>query len=556
MLICGLKSFDIHRVNQWNSVDVLTESGLFQHGEVINVAENGLIVDFHCSEQRSQLVSYDKIFTASVARCSEPYRTWRQEPDLTRLATENASVQVLWRRHPGAAWLWYPGRLLSKPMIFETIGLVIATVEVDGLGQMELFPVDQMRFPPSERQLASRALNPQSFGVRECRLPANYWSTVTSELESRFRRRIDTTRPLRIVSIGGQTVAFLQRRYGQPLTEEELKNAYEMTLGSVAQLEAPEQVYQHESGMSSLDTTRKRKYPDDDAQSETECVLPVAAHLLREIFASLDDVSCLQLRRVCPLWNEILTGADSHKTVRVSFAPNPYFSMDSPELTSVYMAVGGMLQSIDQSTERLIVEHVRGEYAEEVVRVIGRFMRGVHVQHLILHRVTFHWDDCIFRESVGSDGQLMMGVWFAGRLRFRYLSAVVEGLKGLAPYCGDLRLRQCEFSCSGRMKAIIPDAMIILDVATIETQWWNLYEAHLSRDGLHLQELAERIRTGSEEFREMVAQILMDCQTFDPRPTTRYGVRQWTVENLEDLDVSQLTTITLRALKEIPPGGA
>ncbi|XP_055348488.1 uncharacterized protein LOC129595488 [Paramacrobiotus metropolitanus] len=135
----------------------------------------------------------------------------------------------------------------------------------------------------------------------------------------------------------------------------------------------------------------------------------------------------------------------------------------------------------------------------------------------------------------------------------RWIRRLVQHLKVLAPSCDAVRLRRCQFRCHQQMAAIIPDAVLKPDAADMEAQFWDLYEASLSRDGVDVQEMAEWIRTGSESFRTMVVQYLKDWQSYDPRQTTPYHGREWTVENLHELDVSKLITITLRALKEVLP---
>ncbi|XP_055348489.1 uncharacterized protein LOC129595489 [Paramacrobiotus metropolitanus] len=131
MFLYENKSVACHPVYQWNSVDLLTENGLFQHGEVIDVAENGLIVDFRCSGQRAQFVNYDNIFLGSLIPCCAGYSHCNDELRRHPKATENARVEVLCRSQPGAAWLWYPGRLLSevRSFLMQGIPLVIAEWE-------------------------------------------------------------------------------------------------------------------------------------------------------------------------------------------------------------------------------------------------------------------------------------------------------------------------------------------------------------------------------------------------------------------------------------------
>ncbi|XP_055348467.1 uncharacterized protein LOC129595469 [Paramacrobiotus metropolitanus] len=134
------------------------------------------------------------------------------------------------------------------------------------------------------------------------------------------------------------------------------------------------------------------------------------------------------------------------------------------------------------------------------------------------------------------------------------IRCLARSFQALAPFCTELRMRGCQFNCYERTKAKIADATIKLNAVTavhVEAQFWQLYDAHLSGDGVNVEETAEWIRTGSERLRELVAQCVTRVQSYDPRLTTHYRGREWTVENLKDLDGSKLTTITLRSLQDV-----
>ncbi|XP_055353985.1 uncharacterized protein LOC129599700 [Paramacrobiotus metropolitanus] len=532
MYIYGGEDVRSHPVYAWNSVDVLTESGLFQHGEVIDVAENGLIVDFHCNEQRSQLVSYDKIFSASTAPCSAGYHIWYLELRKNPAVKENASVQVLWRAHPGAAWLWYPGRLLSKPMFFPFyVDLLIVQIQPGGWQSAELFPGQQVRFPPSREALAKRALRPNAFVVRECRLPKHNWLTGTDD---RRRRQLKAWWSVRVVSVQNAVARLLQPSDARPLTKKNLvgqKRENDFALEN----ECPRENIDHDD--SGMPSRKKRKTDADSEQPDMDARIPTETHLLCEIFQSLDTTSRQKLRRVCPLWNTVLTGADSVHTVRVSFAM-------TPALIGVYGAVGSMFKCLHTTTQWLIVEHVGCGEVGAVLTVIGRMLRTFHIKEIVFHKVNFEWsesvdfpiaDEVIVPEEQSQD--VMQNIW--------RLAGV---LKVWAAFCEALRLWRCEFRCMGQMAAVIPRATIPLDAADLPEQFWDLYEAHLARDGLELEYFAEKIRAGSAVFRHVVTELLEGYQSCDPRLTTHYRGKTWTEENLQDLDVSQLTTITLRAL--------
>ncbi|XP_055348466.1 uncharacterized protein LOC129595468 [Paramacrobiotus metropolitanus] len=540
----------------WNSVDVLTESGLFQHGEVINVAETGLMVDFHCNGQRAQLVSYNNALHPSWFPYSLMQQHWYEPLQPNPAATENASVQVLCRPHLGAAWCWYPGRLLRLPFCFPClqIGLVWVAVDLDGRRLTELFSADQVRFPPSKQQLAQRALSPDYFVVREYRLPDEFWVTLTPKAADDFHRQLELEKgDVRVISILGGAVKYLQRRNAKAVTEKEVQEVRELTEKTSHRVLSDEQDKLGLEVTVIAAATRKRKHPDDDAPPEVECVLPSATHLLLEIFHSLDSVNRQKLRRVCPLWNTVLTGADSVTIVRVSFRLNRFFPRKEEDFTDVYGAVAVLLKCTNGKTQRVIIEDLCAEQLDIAVVVVKRVLRDIRVKQLICHRVEMDWELNYGYEGyeyIDNGAAAAEEVQEKGRIIFRRLAKM---LKSMAPHCDELCLQRCEFSSLEKMSVIIPHATVKLDAADIEAQFWDLYEAQLSREGVNLEEMAEWIRTGAKNLRAMVVQYLMVWQSRDPRSTTPYRGHKWTLGNLKDLDVSKLTTLTLRALKERLP---
>ncbi|XP_055348463.1 uncharacterized protein LOC129595466 [Paramacrobiotus metropolitanus] len=478
MLVYGEDSENdknLRRVYQWNSVDVLTENGLFQHGEVVDVAEDGLIVDFDCSGQRAQFVSCDKIFHSAVAPSSTNFKKKYAELEESEESAANHSVEVLYRSHPDAAWLWYPGRLLSPAMFFhpDKIGLIIVQLQQDGeLQQAELFSLYQVRFPLSKKLLAKRALQPNAFVLRECRLGRDHESTVPPGFVDRYGLIIQKTQRVHVVSITGRSLMFFQRSDEQPLTEI-VKNNYEAIREAIRKSEAEKRA---DLGLPSSDIGKKRQHPgDDDAQPHTGGVIPTAMHLLRETFDSLDTISREKLRRVCSLWNSILTGPGSGKTVRISFATNP---LVPPETKRVCGAVNGVSKCVSSETQRLIVEHVMSEAVENVLTVLGWMLRHVHIKQLILHDVGIDWE--LYTTAQHS---LVVGAW---------IRPITVAFDNLTPFCGELMMYDCLFFCTSWMEASIPQARIkLLDPGDIEAQFWDIYEAHLSRDAINLGEIAQ-----------------------------------------------------------------
>ncbi|XP_055355608.1 uncharacterized protein LOC129600949 [Paramacrobiotus metropolitanus] len=105
------------------------------------------------------------------------------------------------------------------------------------------------------------------------------------------------------------------------------------------------------------------------------------------------------------------------------------------------------------------------------------------------------------------------------------------------------------------VQSCVPHAVFALSAFNV-TQLWNVFEAHLDAGAPDLAVLKEWItRASAGEWRRAeltrldqgstTIQILLNCQSADPRPTTNYRGCWWTVDELLSVDVNQLSRLTL-----------
>ncbi|XP_055341855.1 uncharacterized protein LOC129590579 [Paramacrobiotus metropolitanus] len=88
-----------------DSVDVWENSGLLRYGRVVDVADNGLFIDFLCPDRRCELTPFDRIFKMFSPACAT-------DLDLGKVG-ERCPVEVLLRPSPALPGLG-PCRIVSK----------------------------------------------------------------------------------------------------------------------------------------------------------------------------------------------------------------------------------------------------------------------------------------------------------------------------------------------------------------------------------------------------------------------------------------------------------
>ncbi|XP_055357247.1 uncharacterized protein LOC129602275 [Paramacrobiotus metropolitanus] len=152
-----------HAVYAWNAVDVLVD-GQLQHGDVINMTEGGLIIDFKCPTKRAQFVKYGLIFHCNNRQNFWP---WGEQP-----------AQVVLRRHSDGAWIWYPGALVSLGS-FTSNNVELVDIQRPYGTVRELLPWQQVRLAPTNAVLEERRVGQTDFVIRDCPMPGELWSEET-----------------------------------------------------------------------------------------------------------------------------------------------------------------------------------------------------------------------------------------------------------------------------------------------------------------------------------------------------------------------------------------
>ncbi|XP_055344478.1 uncharacterized protein LOC129592458 isoform X2 [Paramacrobiotus metropolitanus] len=179
---------------EWNSVDVMV-NGQLQHGIVVGVMPDALIVDFRCPLQRSVIVQYGRAYKSSQ---------WPVMPEWDSLPVERSDVQVLLRIRPNLAWIWYPGRLHHYDQ-------VKVKVRLPGRTTWAVLPRGQARLPPSASEMDSRRVLPGDFMISSRELPASFWDGITVPLLAKYKHFLDLDYCVHLVVATSTSLFYVKR---------------------------------------------------------------------------------------------------------------------------------------------------------------------------------------------------------------------------------------------------------------------------------------------------------------------------------------------------------
>ncbi|XP_055330593.1 uncharacterized protein LOC129582976 [Paramacrobiotus metropolitanus] len=366
-------------VTRWNAVEVRSDDGILQHGDVINVAEGGLIIDFHCAHQRAQFVEYKRTFhSRSSPRYSESER----------------NLEVLQRRYPDGAWIWKTGRIPTVGQ-FVCEDAQLMELQLTGGTVKQLVPTSQIREPPSQTDLKERRVRKNDFVVRCCRLPGGYWGDSSQLLKHIFENRLSRRYSVVCTSLLSQTVLYLQDRNAVPLTSDQAKETY---CWAKKDVEAGPSVDMGTRALHRQWNSAAQKPRKVSVGMETS--LPLPDKLLVETFGSLDSIGRIRCRRVCSLWDSILSAEVNFPDVRVS-GGHPDFGVLTDAYQGIYWAASCLVKCLSSRTKVIVITDVSSDRCSDLATLINTLLTPATIPMLVFYGCDWCSDDATVEYVVG-----------------------------------------------------------------------------------------------------------------------------------------------------------
>ncbi|XP_055349962.1 uncharacterized protein LOC129596653 [Paramacrobiotus metropolitanus] len=513
-----------NNIADWNAVDVRVD-GQLQLGHVVNVVEKGLIIDFGCPGQRSTFVAFGTIFQGSGGKQyqSPIYWDYQSKTPFPEPA-EGADAQVLLRATPRAPWVWYPGKVMGLyGFCCDATGdSMLAQVQLPHGVVTELMLEEQVRAidQPARRQIVEK-----DFVVRCCPLPVGYWSEASAFVAGMFRFWLGHKHKVRCTAILSQTLLYLQCQTAAPLDAAAVEQSY-----AAAKKDAKKDAALHPISTPSVlshAATRERKTPTPAAQL-TVALGALPAMLHTEILQSLNTMDRMRCRRVSYLWNTLITTEAYFPDVCLSGLKADYNKND---LYPMFWVVAGVLKCVSSRTRVVVFRHMDRVECQRTLLIIKHLRGGVRLPMLVLDRCRFI-NDWVFSYPIGVIIKEMVEMFAAAeRIVMKNCRMDDESLKAEGV--------QCAFDGQSD--------------AEVEQQLWDLFEKNLAlKKPLDIQWVTECIaKKRRKRIKKEVIKGLKNYQSVDPRESTHYRHREWTVDEvLQQLDVSKLSRVTAAALSE------
>ncbi|XP_055339134.1 uncharacterized protein LOC129588782 [Paramacrobiotus metropolitanus] len=557
---------ELRCVCTWNSVDVEVD-GQLQHGHVIGL-ENvkgtvpQLIVDYGCPEQRAVPVTYGRIFHCAgiqgIGQRSVDF-LFKQQGDTCPEMSARANridVEVLFRTAPIHPRKWYPAKLLMSGFLYLR-DFALVEVKLAGNRYRELLHLSQVRYPSSEEEMQRRILAPGMFVIRSKCFSEGYWIPLDPAVAVQFIRDTDHDHISPVLHCGCKIHTFLPT------------HAHELKTIPVENLEVAFEKYRVLTAFEKYcvlkgDTALTRNGIKDEMESasaDNPALKFLPPELLQEIFHSMDTIDRLRCGRTCQLWDTILNLPELCRDLRVRLSESRNTIPTRIE-ESNYGAYACIFKHITPATRTIairgtaviVADNIRFEEETNAGQALGYIGRVVKAMGTRLDRLVLRQRNISVRLEVAH-------VTFQGlriprgtlQGNFDHLSATYSSM---ASWCEWIIWTNCtlNLNCPAQcvIRCHIPRA--VFHLRSINTEHvWDIFEQNLvDASPVDMERVskwaADQITKKSPVGCHRIIKILMAYQTGDPRLSSHYSQWNWTLHNLDSLDIWKVNKICFSAL--------
>ncbi|XP_055349868.1 uncharacterized protein LOC129596566 [Paramacrobiotus metropolitanus] len=394
----------------------------------------------------------------------------------------------------------------------------------------ELVPDGQVRAPPTDAGLQERRVKKDDFVVRRCALPAGYWSEASAAVREIFQYEVNQRFHVQCTAVLSKTLRYLQWKSETRVTAQQVEDEYKNTVKHNDELGRTTITWKWLLRQQEAESApqRKRKIPGSQPGS-----LPLPVELLLEVFRALDSIGRFRCRRVCDVWNALLTTDAYFPEVRVSNTPADYDGVLHYD-HSLYWITVSVLKSFNSATKIAVFTGIElYEFSELTNLIWGMFQRAGNLSVVVLYK-------CNFSEEHG---------YVDSAVHCMAQQVVPDGSRGRILW------RQCRLGDENITAAIAHHAVRGQTEGERQEELWELVEQNLVlKKPLYRTALAAWVADCVAQQRtkdiKWIIEVMRRYQWLDPRKSTTYRNRKWTSATLGSLDVSKVTTLTAAVLSE------
>ncbi|XP_055348860.1 uncharacterized protein LOC129595776 [Paramacrobiotus metropolitanus] len=578
---------------QDNYVDVLGDDNLFRIGRVVDIADNGLFVDF-CPKRRQEFAPFNRIFQVVRSLINEEqlvYACGYGKPHAIIL------VDALMREAPSGPWTWFPAGIISLTRGIRHKRCSVAVVEwFHGQPRTDLVPLERLRWrvsddwwatigrePPAElpardnwhhdysqmHRVATRLepVRPGIFEKRSVPLPKECRHIDTDNLLRQlngraWRRAEPDNRAISFVNIHDGNVSYIWRRP----TEIEHQNDYCFDL-------AQNKIDECRSALTAHIRSITWMLTEGSAQSaereETDNVRVLTSDVMLEVFSHLDTCTLTRLRTVCAVWSGILESPELSACIVVTASGN---STPSIRETSHYFLMAPVFKCLRPSTQHMVVD------ARNSSMDIGDFLRLTDMIHYVgqttgsslrtLHVVGLRIDLELGNAMISYNDMYNKCKLHRNHPEFDPFASPMTRIDDFISACDGLpcdamHLVNCTFNWEFYKARKWAEVKLAVDLSRVrlslngdvDSAMWDALEKCVpkpsAKDLRTLSMFLAFVAANEGHSQREWCNALCATQSADPRLSSHYRGKEWCADGLKDLRLEKLSSIALYFLVEV-----
>ncbi|XP_055352039.1 uncharacterized protein LOC129598243 [Paramacrobiotus metropolitanus] len=560
----------------WNSVDVMGDDGLLHCGRVVDVTDEGLFIDFLCSNRRREFTPFDRAFLHDG-------RLYLNRNDLAQThATFGRTVEVLLRDSASGAWTWFPGELVDRPRDkTHTDYRVVLLHRGTPQEYMDVVPVPRIRRKVSAEgrkkvgskyrkttvDLTKKIVDRWTFVKRRSEDLSAAWITTQRNTVMHFRPQNSA----RAVCVGVEDgcAVYIQRRSDAGDESDDIHARKE--LNSLRKF--------HTALLRSLKP--EPLVPISiSAIDERALLLP---ELWTDVFSNLDTVTQTRLRPVCAMWEVILSSVDLRPNVVFDTAALSKADMDGCP-TSAYFMASVLFKCLSASTKHVAVVDRRRQTSRiqnlQIMEVFdllsyltAQLHPGIQLKCVHLFGLKHCLQSCACYAHPNSECGLHQPSNISSSFVNKASANIILACRNLP--CDNIQLIKCTITLECHVFPALYGPCVPLSWRCLRSYrqrftgdlggaLWSALEAGLTvPSGTELARLANWLdplrahvqSTGRDkEYSAIVGKVLCAMQTADPRPSLHYRGQKWCVDGLQGLELEKLSRVALRSLIKLMNG--
>ncbi|XP_055348842.1 uncharacterized protein LOC129595763 [Paramacrobiotus metropolitanus] len=509
---------------------------------IVDVTQDGLIVDLLCPTRRREFAPFGTVFFPYCPTCSTDLdELYAQVVDQQR---STISVEVLVPETPAGPWIWLPGEMQCVGRSKTLYGAAVVNWQRpdDGLPCFDIVPMQHMRLLRNRKNdaITCKEIPPGAFIRRSVDLGEEFRSLSGEDAQVLIQRlngcRLEIYSCFQSLPVVVVDIVDGQLHYMCKLGQED-KSALVSGSNLLEKIEAF-----HGELLTTIKSLREKQIAVNE---DVVAWNALPNEIWQEVFSCEDTLTQTKLPTVCPTWNRLLDAPALHATLVIRNS-NPSCKLAD------FLCLATVYKCLSPGTQLVVINVYGGycswseDYAMEVgdmIQYVAERHTGIRLRTVHLYGIRLNWlinkDRAIVYADMDECGlhpydpdQSMLDT----ERGYDWLEDFIAMCRSLP--CDAIQMSNCRVTLAiklfyaeegthlgAKFQFNIGTARLELNDGFDCALWETLEGALRMPSEQQCLKIAASIK--EETMEEAICKILCLAQSGDPRPSSHYREKEW-----------------------------